>query len=131
MRQIVLFLSVVILTACIFIGCANPGQPPTIGNVVVGLVVIKADQAIINTANERLSAAYKAGKIGKAEYDMLYAEEQAAMTAFNNLGFAIIQNQTVTQAQVDAAVQTFITPLLSQLDKYLGPATLPAPLTQP
>lgn len=112
-------------------GCAQPGQPPTLGNFVVGLGVIEANRVLINRANDRISAAYKAGKIDTTTYNLLYAEESAAMDAFNGLGTSIMQNKPVTQDQVDASVRTFVTPLLANVDKYLGPATLPPPLTQP
>ena len=106
--------------------CAQPGQPPNAGNLIIGTSEIIAGDLLIEQANAKLASAYQQGKITTAQYQALYAEEQAAITAIGNLGLATQQNQPVTQGQINAAVATFLVPLAQ-----LVPTTLPAPVTQP
>lgn len=113
------------LVACVALAaCSQPGQPANAGNLIVGTTEIIAGDLLIEQANAKLASAYQSGKITTAQYQALYAEEQAAITAINNLGLATQQNQPVTQAQINAAVDTFIVPLAQ-----LVPTTLPAPVT--
>ncbi len=117
-------LSVLVLALA---ACAGKGMPPNIFNKLVGDGLVIGERVLIVDANQRLAAAYTAGKIDRATYDAAYASEGAAQTALDALGARIRANQPVTQDEFDTAVANVIQPYLTLVDR-LAPA-LPPPVT--
>lgn len=120
---VALLLAAVCFIVIGMMGCAQPGQPPNLGNAIVGTVEIIGGEALIDAGNNRLQTAFMQGKISQTEYDTLYKLETTALADVQALGTATANNTPITQAQIDTAVASFLAPL-----NQLVPVTLPPEL---
>ncbi len=130
MKYPMLVLTVIVLLAVALGGCAAPGQPPNFWNFIVGEGDIVGGNISMNLAQKQLNDAYNSHQISADQYRAMSDLALKARTDLVNLGHARLLNQTVTQAQVDAAVQEFTGPL-SDLLASLIPGTvtvLPIPV---
>lgn len=120
---------IALATLCfVMFGCAAPGQPPNLGNALVGFGTLVGDNVAVDAERAKLDKAYMAGKISYADYLALNTELQTVADAFAGLSNKITLNQPVTQAEVDTVVTTLLVPLQAKIGKYIGSPTLPPPL---
>ena len=124
-----LTLEFVALVACLAIaGCAQPGQAPNLGNAVASVAYYTGGNIAINYWQTQLNQAYASGKINVAQFNALSNLATQARNDVNALAAGTAAN-TVTQAQVDAAVQAFTLPASQALVTFIPVVPVVQPVT--